>query len=119
VLSTRRLDGGAAGVLQRSRAEARQLAAQYNASLFVFSAPALEHAEAQRSPPRGRAAAYASDPAMLLAWQLAAQLPPRAVVLVDIRGASLTNWIRTPPTSAHAGHAASVLNELWVLPSVL
>ncbi|KAJ1492622.1 hypothetical protein T484DRAFT_1880638 [Baffinella frigidus] len=76
VLSTRPSDGSSAGVLQRSREEARQLAAQYNASLYTITSQALEHAEAQPGSTRGRAASYASDPAMVLAWQLTAQVPP-------------------------------------------
>ncbi len=76
----------------RSKHVARTLAAQYNVSLYMINNDALEFAPilAPRVSNRGKPP---SDLVMAMAWQLCAQIPPRAVVLVDIVNETLANKI--------------------------
>jgi hypothetical protein len=75
----------------RSKHVARTLAAQYNVSLYMINSDAVEFAHILA--PRMSRGKPPSDLVMAMVWQLCAQMPARAVVLVDIVNETLANKI--------------------------
>lgn len=74
-------------LMHTQRDQAVQLAAQYNASLFIINSDALDPGVVRISVPQGRVGrrpAYRGDPQMMLIWHLSSQIPIRAIVLVDV-----------------------------------
>ena len=80
----------------RQKHDAVHLAAQYNTSLFIINNHALEAGLIRLEVPRGRAMRRPSPsmpPLQTLVWHLSTQIPPRAMVLVDIANRTMADQV--------------------------